>query len=62
MYNVFIGFPVIPWEFGGLGACPQKNFLEPNCVQRRKMPFQEIGEIERFQYEGQFLPLLPPNG
>ena len=26
------------------------------------MPLQKIGEMERVQYEGQFLPLLPPMG
>ena len=44
----------------GSGACPHKNFLEPNCLQRRKMPLDKIGEMERIQYEGQFLLLLPP--
>ena len=39
---------------------PPENFPEPNCVECRKMPFQAIGEKERVQYEGQFLPLLPP--
>ena len=40
-------------------SIPQKNFLEPNCLQCRKMPFQKIGEMERIPYEGQFLPFLP---
>ena len=43
----------------GLGACPQKTFLQPNCLQRWKMPLYKKGEMERVQYEGQFLPLLP---
>ena len=33
--------------FGGLGACSQKNFHEPNCPQCRKMPSQKIEEMER---------------
>ena len=37
-----------------------QNFFEPNCLQCRKMPLQQIGEVERVQYEGKFLPLLPP--
>ena len=31
---------------------PPENFLEPNCVECRKMPLQTIGEKERVQYEG----------
>ena len=32
------------------------NFLEPSCLQCRKMLLQKIGEIERVQHEGQSLP------
>ena len=51
---------VIECQFEGLGACPRKNFLEENCLKCRKMPLQKIGEMKGIQYEGQFLPLLPP--
>ena len=39
---------------------PPENFLEPNCLQCRKMPLQQVGEMERVKYEGKFLPVLPP--
>ena len=48
---------MISWESGGL---TQKNFLQPNCLQCRRMPLYKIGEMERVQYELQFLPLLLP--
>jgi len=41
-------------------AFHQKYCYEPNCSQYREMPFQKMGEMERVQYEGQFLPLLLP--
>ena len=39
---------------------PPESFLEGNCLKCRKKTFQKIGEMEGIQYEGQFLPLLPP--
>ena len=44
----------------GSGTCPQTNFLQPNYLPRHKLPLQKIGEMERVQYEGQFLLLLSP--
>ena len=41
------------WEW------PPQNLLKANCLKRRKMPLQKIEEMERAQYEGQYLPLLP---
>ena len=44
----------------GSGACPQKNSFEQNCLECQKVPLHTIGEMDRVQYEGKFLPLLPP--
>ena len=46
--------------FWGSESLPKKNCFEPNFLQRRKMPLQKVGEMGIVQYEGQFLPLLPP--
>ena len=40
----------------GSGDCPQKNFLEQNCLECQKVPLQTIGEMDRVQYDGKFLP------
>ena len=45
---------------GGLETCPQKDFLESICLQRRIMPLHKLGEIGRVKNEEQLLPLLPP--
>ena len=45
----------------GSGEISPENFLELNCLKRQKMPLQKIGEMERVQHEGEFLPLLPPS-
>ena len=36
-----------------------ENFLEPNCLQHRKMSLHKIGEMERVHCEGQVFPLMP---
>ena len=40
------------------GLHPEK-YLEPNCLQRWKMPLHKIGAMERVHYEGQLLPPVP---
>ena len=35
----------------GSGVLPQKDVLEPNCLQRRKMPLRKMGGMEKVPYE-----------
>ena len=50
-------YTLLSW--GSWGFPPERLF-ESNCIKRRQMPLQRIGEIERVQYNRRILLLPPP--